>query len=46
LFDYFSKDNKGWDLVAEAQLEADEAMNDLADNIYFNNPENRVGKQN
>lgn len=36
-------ENKGWELVAEAQLEADESMADLADNIFFNN-ERHAGK--
>jgi hypothetical protein len=34
-------DNKIWETVAAAKLEADEVMARMADNIYFTSPESR-----
>lgn len=37
----FCLEMKGWDLVAAAEKEADAVAEELADSIYFSNPENR-----
>ncbi len=34
-------ENKGWELVAEAERYADDVIVDMADSIYFSSPENR-----
>jgi len=36
---YYS--NKGWELVKEAQAQADALIDELADTIYFSQPEER-----
>lgn len=36
-----SVEMKGWDLVAAAQKEADAVAAELADTVYFSNPDNR-----
>jgi hypothetical protein len=32
-------ENKGWELCAEAQRKADEAVAEMADSIFFSTPE-------
>jgi hypothetical protein len=34
-------ENKGWELVAQAKLEADDLLDQMADSIYFTSPEAR-----
>ncbi len=37
----FFVENKGWELVAQAKLEADDLLDEMADSIYFTSPEAR-----
>ena len=37
-------DNKMWDVVAEAQRDADEVLASMGDVVYFTDPKNKAGK--
>lgn len=43
LVDYYTV-NKGWERVKEAQEQADALIDELADTIYFSQPEDRPPK--
>ena len=36
-------DNKLWEVVAEAQRDADDVLKDMGDVVYFTDPKNKTG---
>jgi hypothetical protein len=38
----YKLENRGWELVAEAELEADELAEGLKDAIYFSSPQSKT----